>query len=445
MSRARVIAAAVLLLVLILAVTAVASSGDDQRGDYRLRLQLDNAAGLRDGSQVVSGGVPVGTVSLHLGRGDRVEAELKLERKAAPVAKDAQVAIAAVNLLGQKRVELTRGEGGEPAPSGYLVPARNITVSTDLDQVLATLDDDTRTRLSVLINEAGAAFTGRREDFSKVVGELPGSLVSAKRLLNELVGDNRVLADLVTRSDRFVGALAGDRRELSRVVDVAGRAAESVEQRRAGLQRSLAAAPATLAALRRFLGELRTTTVPLGPAARDITAVAPELQATLDRVEGFRKAADPVLRRATAVAPDLTRLGDSATPVLTRAMPTLKALSAVATALTPVSDTLLHSANNLVATVENWARAIQFRDGLSHVFRGEASVTLNTLTSVLDRFGALAAKQTGGSTAVPLDQELEGGARARRATTPTPTPTSRSDRSAAARAATRGLEALLGP
>ncbi|WP_320671857.1 MlaD family protein [Patulibacter defluvii] len=442
MRRARLIAVSVVLLALVAAVAAVASGGDGDDGGYRLRLPLENAAGLRDGSQVVSGGVPVGTVALKLGRDDRVEAELRLERRAAPVAKDVQVAIAAVNLLGQKRVELLRGDGGDPAPSGYVVPARNIAVSTDLDQVLATLDDDTRTRLSVLINEAGAALGGRREAFSQVIGELPGSLVSAKRLLGELVGDNRVLADLVTRSDRVVGALAGERQALSRVVDVAGRAAESVEQRRAGLQRSLAAAPATLDQLRRFLAELRATTGPLGPAARDITAVAPDLQATLDRVEGFRRSADPALRRAREVAPDLTRLGDRATPVLTRAMPTLKSLATVSAALTPVSDTLLHSANNLVATVENWARAIQFRDGLSHVFRGEASVTLNTLTSVLDRFGALAAKQTGGSTAVPLDQELPADERARgrdrrgaRA----------DDRATALRAATRGLEALLGP
>jgi phospholipid/cholesterol/gamma-HCH transport system substrate-binding protein len=352
---------------------------------YRVRLMLDNAGGLRSGSDVTIGGVKAGTVSLHLGRGDKVVADLELDSSQRPVGRNALAAISAVNFLGQKRVELAKGDLANPAPSGYVIPAAHVMTSTDLDQVLGVLDADTRTRLKILINEAGAAFTGRRADFSRLLQELPQSMIKATTLLNQLVSDNHTLGRLLASSDRFVSEVAGRRKSLTRMVDVLGQTAATVSARRAQLRQTLAQAPGTLATLQRFLGDLRATTIPLGPAARDITSTAPALSATLAQVDPFRKAADPALVQATGVAPELTHLAVGATPVLRRAAPTAASLASFSTALTPVSDTLNHSVDNILAVIQNWSRAIQFRDGLSHVFRGEAVVTAETLRSIVDR------------------------------------------------------------
>jgi phospholipid/cholesterol/gamma-HCH transport system substrate-binding protein len=108
--------------------------------------------------------------------------------------------------------------------------------------------------------------------------------------------------------------------------------------------------------------------------------------ATLAQVDPLRRIADPTLRTATAVAPDLTRLAAQATPVLRKAGPTATSLAQFGEALPPLSDTLDNSAQNLIAILQNWSRAIQFRDGLSHIFRGEASSSADLLTSAVDRF-----------------------------------------------------------
>jgi phospholipid/cholesterol/gamma-HCH transport system substrate-binding protein len=71
--------------------------------------------------------------------------------------------------------------------------------------------------------------------------------------------------------------------------------------------------------------------------------------------------------------------------VLLRATPVVGSLARLSSALAPVSNILNHSVDNILAVVENWSRAIQLRDGLSHVFRGEASMTTDTLTSMIDR------------------------------------------------------------
>ena len=379
----RHIAGAALVATVVITVLVLAAGGGDQ--PYSVRLALDNASGLRTGSDVTIGGVKAGTVSVHLGAHDNVVADLKLDRSQAPVGKDASAAITAVNFLGRKRVELDKGNTGDPAPSGFVIAPARVTTSTDLDQVLDVLDANTRARLTILINEAGRALGGRRADVSRLLAELPHSMARATALLGALVSDNHTLAHLLTGSDRFIAQIARERKGLARMIDVAGQTGTTVSARRADLRRTLAQAPGTLATLQRFLNDLRATTVPLGPAARDIAATAPALSATLAQVDGFRRAAEPALAEATEVAPQLTRLALGATPVLRRATPAAGALADFGAALPPLSRALDHSTDNILAVVENWARAIQFRDGLSHVFRGEASMTPDALRSIVDR------------------------------------------------------------
>jgi virulence factor Mce-like protein len=365
------------------AVLAVVLSGGSSR--YVIRVKLADAAGLRPGSPVMIGGVPAGTVNLHLGSGDQVIAELDLDHSQAPVGHDASVAIAAVNFLGQKEAELTRGSLNHPAPSGYTIPASRVTVSTDLDQVLGVLDPSTRARLAILIDESGAALTGRKADFSSLLEQLPPSIQDANALLGEMVADDHTLADLVTSSDQFVSQIAGQRGQLSRMIGAVGQAAVTVAARRQQLAQTLVRAPGTLSTLQAFLARLKATTAPLGPAASRIAATAPVASKTLNQVGGFEQAARPALRTATTVAPELTRLANKATPVVVRANPVIGALATFASALAPVSGILNHGVDNLLAVVDNWAHAIQFRDGLSHVFRGQGGFTVDTLESVINR------------------------------------------------------------
>lgn len=357
---------------------------------YRLRLVLDNASGLRGGSEVRIGDVTAGKVaSVALGPRDQVVAELELEPAHAPVGRDASVAISSLNLLGQKYVALAKGDPARPAPSGFTVPRSRLSTSTDLDQVLNVLDTDTRTRLAILINEAGFAVSGRRADFNQLLRELPRTTAAATELLDQFVGDNRTLAHLVDRSDAFIAQIARERRGLGTMVDTLGQTAATFAARRTQLRQTLERAPDTLRSLQGFLGDLRATTLPLGPAARDVAATAPALTSMLTELEPFRRAAEPALGEARRLAPALNTLARGATPVVRRATPTLRSMADFSRALVPVTDTLDHSMDNLLAIVHNWSRAIQFRDGLSHVFNAQLAVSPETLLSAIRRLERL--------------------------------------------------------
>jgi virulence factor Mce-like protein len=377
------LAAAVAALVLVI---VLAGGGSDHR--YRVRLELDNALGLRDGSLVTVGGVEVGKVKVRLDhrRGDMVEVEAELDDGKGPIGRGARAYITSVNLLGQKRLELDKGDVSRPLPSGSLIASARVTPSTDLDQVLAVLTPDVRSRLNILLNEAGAGVVGRSGDIAKLIRTLPSTIDKATKVVDSVASDNHTLADLVEHSDELVTSVSAERAALGDLIDSAGQAAGSAAAKRTQLRGTLASAPGMLGSLRRFLGRLQTTTVPLGPAARDITAVAPELLKTVDELVPFEKAASPTLDKAVDVAPALTRLAAGATPVLTKATPTVTRAAAFAGDLVPVTDTLDRSVDNLIGTVDNWSRAVQYRDGLSHIFRGEAGVTPQTLEGLLIRY-----------------------------------------------------------
>lgn len=353
---------------------------------YTVSVPLQNAAGLKDGSAVRVGGLDRGTVRIRIDDRDRVVADLELDDAVGPVGRDATVAIVAANFLGLKRVELDTGDAAsDPAPDGYELKPTQVTTPTDLDQVLSVFDADTRTRAKVLLNEAGEAVVGRRVDVAKLLKELPVGMAQAGPVLEELATSDRIMHDLVERSDRFVAQAAADRRELTELIDVVGGTAETVAAKRGELRETLRRAPGTLRALRATLAELEATTADLGPAAREITAAAPDLAGTLAEVDGFRRAASPTLAKATAAAPDLTRLARGATPVLRTARGTAGSAATLAAALPPVTDTLDKSSANVIAVLENWARAIQFRDQLGHVFRGEASFSPDLILTMVDR------------------------------------------------------------
>ncbi|MBA2348572.1 MAG: MCE family protein, partial [Solirubrobacterales bacterium] len=375
------------LMVAVLAAVLHLRGGDS---GYRVNLRMANAAGLSDGSPVVIGGVDVGKVKLHA-RQDRVDVEAQIDADHAPLDKRTRAVVISRNALGQKLLSLQVPVGGitEPAPDGYLLPDGRASAAADLDQVLSALDPDTRARLAIVLNEMGIAVSGRKLDFQTLTQELAPALASGSDLLSQLTEDNRALGNAVVKSNRFIGKLADDRRRVTDMFDETGKATEAVAARQAQLRATLQAAPAMLRSARSFLAELQDTTRPLAATARQLRAAAPSLATTLDRIDPLRKAAVPTLDAAEAVAPALQRTAEKTLPALREAVPALSSVqSALQTEAPPVEDALSNSVDNVTAVLENWSRAIQFRDGLGHVFRGEASVAPSLYERLLASTGA---------------------------------------------------------
>jgi len=382
----RAIAGALMAAAVVVLTVVVFAGGDDR---YRVNVELSTANGLREGSEVKVDGVAAGKVhELRLGRGDAVIAELDLDPDDGPIGPGARAEVVTSNLLGSRYVRIDPGDTSRPQASGATIPVSRTDYPVDLDQVLDTLDADTRARLGVLINEAGTALTGRQADFSATLRLLHPSLREGAITLSRLRSDNDSLAATVRRASSFVARLDDERKQLSRAVAEAGTTMQVTADHRADLEKTLQRSPGTLAEAQRFLAELEDVTKPLGPAARAISAAAAPLADVVEQLPAFQRAADPTLVRAAAVAPSLTRLARGATPVLRRAEPAVKTTADFAATLEPVSRLLRVSIDDSLGFLEGWARSIQVRDQLGHVFRGRAAIPVDTFRNAIIRLAA---------------------------------------------------------
>ncbi len=384
------------------AIFLVARGGDDR---YMARVVLEDSGGLRKGSNVRVDGAPAGTVTkLELDGEDRAVAELRLDEGAAPIGQNAKALVQADGFFGERYVELTRGDVGTPARDGATIPVNRTAVSVRVDDVIDTLDVDTRSALQAFLAEQGTALVGRGQDVREVLDALPPGLAQTGELLDAFSKDNEALGRLVERSDRVVASVARERKQLGRLIAGAGDTLDVLASRRAGLRETVRRAPATLRSARRTLVSLDRAAVPLIPAARGLRQTAPALQRTLKELPSFTADAVPALKSVARVAPKLQTLADEGTAPVQRIRPLALELASYSNgALGPFTDTLAQATPDLFGVMEGWARSTQGRDASSRIFRFGA-------TAGSDIFGLL------------LQSPAERKRRARRSEAPGSTP-----------------------
>jgi phospholipid/cholesterol/gamma-HCH transport system substrate-binding protein len=351
--------------------------------DYLVRAVLANAGGLREGFTVRVDGVPVGKVThVELGAGDRAIVEAHIEDGAAPLGAGARATVRAVNLLGEKYLDLDRGDMRHPDPSPATIPAARTGVAVELDDVLDTLDLPTRAALNVVLDEAGRGLGGRGRDLASLLSALPSALDRTGELVRQVGSDTRALGRLVDESDRVVGAVAAQRPALGRLVSAGAQTLDTLAGRRRELADTVRGAPGTLSALRSALAALQGAAIPLAPAARGLRATAQPLTATLRQLPPTTRVARPALQAALRVAPSLDRLGREGTPLAARLRPLARELRTFSTGIDPATKGLDGGIADFLGFIEGWARTTAGRDEAGHVFRLDTTLGSDLLAAL---------------------------------------------------------------
>lgn len=387
MSRVFVVA---FVVALALGVGVVALSGSGSEG-YRVVAEFEDLGGVRKEFVVRSGGTKVGTVKeVDVTRAGLARVELELDPSAVPVGDGAAAEVRPANLLGEKFIELHRGDLSRPWATGGSIPARRTARSVELDEILDMLAPDVRTRLAVLINETGIAVAGRGTDLNGLLRDLPSSLTGARRVLAQLRTENAKLGELIEHADRAAGPVDTERRQAARFVQEAGAVLDDVSRKRHALAATVREAPGALRQISSSLIKITTLTRRLEPAAVDLERTAQPLETTLAALPGFSKAADRPLRTARVVAADLRRLGTAGTPHIRRLQPTAARLADFVTATQPVVETLGRAGglDGVFGILSNWSNTAKYEDGISRYFDFHVSVSERLLTDGIERLAA---------------------------------------------------------
>jgi virulence factor Mce-like protein len=324
------IVAAVAVAPRLLTPGAHASSG------YRVDAIFDTAKGVIAGQLVKIAGARVGTVAdVTLTPDYKARIEMDVQPQFAPFRADASCAIRPEGLIAENFVQCDPGTPGSPAlvsRGGHAptVPVSNTGVPVTLNDLFDIWNVPTADRLTLLINDLGAAGAGRGDDINAILRRSNPALSAARSAIAILNQQHAQLAGALHSTDAVIAQLAS---RPARVQDFLTRAAAVTARtgpRHTQLAQAVARLPPLLAAARPALSELDALTQAGQPLLDNLHAAAPGLNRLVGDVKPFATAAQPTV---DALSGDLAR----AQPAVARLTPIAGPLATFAQDALPTS------------------------------------------------------------------------------------------------------------
>jgi phospholipid/cholesterol/gamma-HCH transport system substrate-binding protein len=304
---------------------------------FTIEAELSNAQAVTPGQgQTVNvAGVRVGDISeVRLENGKAI-LTLNLEERYR-----GRVRAGATGLLRPKTglrdmvLQLDPGTSGAVLEEGARIPINQTLPDVNLDEILATLDGDTRQYLQLLLGEAEAGLRGNDKNLADVIRRFEPTARDLRRI-NEGLAERRTNIKRVMHNFSLLAEELGAKDdEIAEFVENSEAVFATLAGSDQDLRATLRELPSALTATRSALGksealarELQPSLTALRPAAR---ALGPALRQTR-----------PFLRQSTPIIRDKVRpLVRAANPLVAELRPTMRDLAAAAPDLTQSLDQL---------------------------------------------------------------------------------------------------------
>jgi phospholipid/cholesterol/gamma-HCH transport system substrate-binding protein len=231
-------------------------------------------------------------------------------------------------------VELSPGVGNAPvAKSGYTIPVSNTMPVVNLDEILSSLDQDSREYLDLLVNGAGQGLQKNGGDQLAQVMERFEPTHRDLARLNEAVSQRGTnLQRLVNSLKRLNVALTAKQAQIVQLVDSSEKVFNAFASEDHNVSRAIADLPSTLNQTTATLAKVQAFAQQLGPAAKNLLPAANALRGAnqalaklavpgapivQNQIRPFVVAARPVVRNLRPAAVNLAAATPSISGVFT--------------------------------------------------------------------------------------------------------------------------------
>jgi phospholipid/cholesterol/gamma-HCH transport system substrate-binding protein len=290
--------------------------------------QTVNVAGVKIGE--------VGNVDLVDGR---AVVTMHIKEKFKPIYKDATILLRPKTGLKDMILELDPGTKSAGAlPNNGHVSVANTLPDVNADEVLSSLDSDTRAYLQILLQAGGEAL---RDDSAPGKQGVPADLRETFKRFEPTARDTAKLTKLLAQRrhntaraihsfQQLSTALAGKDDQLSQLVDSANANFQAFADAESNLRESIALLPGTLGQTTTTLKDVNSLAAQLGPALQGLRPFARELAPSLRAQRPFLKETTPIIRTQVR-------------PFARDVQPTVRDLKAATNELAPVAPRLTRS------------------------------------------------------------------------------------------------------
>jgi phospholipid/cholesterol/gamma-HCH transport system substrate-binding protein len=310
---------------------------------YRVSASFAEASQLATEADVRISGVPVGKVKT-IGpdaKTGRSLVTMELDAKYAPLPSDAKAMLRQKTLLGETYVELTPGtEQAEQVPEGGRLPEGNVSETVELDEILRTFDPETRAAFQEWMQTQAQAIGGHGRDLNDALGNLGPFAEDAAELVDILNRQEPALRSLISNTGVVFEALTERNGQLRDLIENSNRVFATTAQRDRELQESFVALPTferesrqTVDRLTRFARDTDPLVTQLRPAARELSPTLRDLSALAPDLEAFFRETNPLIDASRRGFPAAERVLRDLRPLLAQVDPALRQLNPVLEAL----------------------------------------------------------------------------------------------------------------
>jgi phospholipid/cholesterol/gamma-HCH transport system substrate-binding protein len=296
------------------------------------------------GQTVRVSGVRIGDVgSVSLKNGEAIIQLLIDQKYHNLIHTDASVLLRPKTGLKDMFVEVDPGTASAPiARPGYTIPVSNTNPDINPDEILSSLDADTREYLSLLINGAGQGLKGPGGgELARLLERFLPTHQDLARLNSVVAERGAALRTLIHSLQVLNTGLATKQFQITQLVDAASRVFHAFSLANQGVSRAVADLPATL----------RQTTTTLIKVQRFADIVAPATRALLPAVALIPAANYATIRLAKPATPilrdQIRPFVIAARPLIRSLRPAAKNLATATPSLSSVFNTLNHLFNVL--------------------------------------------------------------------------------------------------
>ncbi|MEV4421146.1 MlaD family protein [Patulibacter sp. NPDC049589] len=269
---------------------------------YNLKAEFTQADNLSNHYEVRIGGLRAGQILNPRVHDGKALVDIRLDKKFAPLRADSKLQVRLRSAVGVRYLQIVPGKRGAPLKEGDLLPTENQTQNVALDQVLGTLDSDTRQKAQTLLDALGEGADGNGLELNTALRKLTPFLRQVQTLARPLNAQPGSTARAIRETDAAVGAFDGVRDTLASAFDP----------------------------LRRGLKPFADDADRIGETLDEATPTLHQVQAQLPQVDRLVRAVDglavdgrPALQQAPSALKETTRLLKGARPAVRQAKATL--------------------------------------------------------------------------------------------------------------------------
>jgi phospholipid/cholesterol/gamma-HCH transport system substrate-binding protein len=306
------------------------------RDFYELKAEMSTAQSITpgQGQTVTIAGVQVGEIKkVDLVNG-RAVLTMTIKPKYATIYPNASILLRPKTGLKDMVAELDPGskDGGKKMPSGSTIPVSQTLPDVNLDEILASLDTDTRSYLQLLVHAGGEGLKNNGENLQAVFKRFDPTLRDLARVNGLLSKRQNDIRHVVHNFALLSKAIAGKDQDLATLVDSSNAVFKALADQDQNLRATIRELPGTLRATRGSLNKVNTLAANLGPTLQSLRPGARALAPAQIQTRKLAVEATPIIKNELR-------------PFTRDALPTIKALRPAANSLSALTPDLISVAN----------------------------------------------------------------------------------------------------